>query len=478
MATNKKKRSSRTLFALGLGYLIDQGEAQSMGVLSPIIQSMWGVSFGMIGLMETLRTIAQTVSSPFWGYISDRYSRKKVLIFGTGVWGLWTIAIGLVPGFGSMLVIRAISGLGLGCLMPATFSLLGDHYPQSRRGRALGVIGLIGLLGTVFGVLALGFVANQALWRWGFVGLGLASVLSGLFIWLLVDEPPRGSAEPELANLMTHENEKRYNKINVKDMLSTLRIPTIWAAILQGITGTMPWVVMSIYLINWMVRELGFANEISFSNLAGSAPLIFAIIVVSAAFSNLLGGIIGDYAEKVNPRYGRTIIGQFSVLSGVPLMYIFLTQAHTMTFWQVFGLASFTAIMIGWPGRGAKEPMMQAVVPPELRSSAYSVVNFVEGGLSAFSSVIAGFLADRIGLTQALLWTIPFPWLICGVMFSIFYFTYPKDAERVRTMMAARRVELLALSQPAGEPGLVQPVPTNPAVHGLGANPEEFVKHE
>jgi MFS family permease len=125
--TNTKKRSSRTLFALGLGYLIDQGEAQSMGVLSPIIQSMWGVSFGMIGLMETLRTIAQTVSSPFWGYISDRFSRKKVLIFGTGVWGLWTIAIGLVPGFGSMLVIRAISGLGLGCLMPATFSLLGDH---------------------------------------------------------------------------------------------------------------------------------------------------------------------------------------------------------------------------------------------------------------------------------------------------------------------------------------------------------------
>ena len=43
------------------------------------------------------------------------------------------------------------------------------------------------------------------------------------------------------------------------------------------------------------------------------------------------------------------------------LMYFFLTQAKNMTFWQVFGLASFTALMIGWPGRGAKEPMMQAV---------------------------------------------------------------------------------------------------------------------
>jgi MFS family permease len=437
-----KKHSGRTLFALGLGYLVDQGEAQSMGVLSPIIQSLWGVSFGMIGLMETLRTIAQTVSAPFWGYASDRFSRKRVLMFGTGVWGLWTIAVGMAPNFTSMLIIRMISGLGLGCLMPATFSLLGDHYPQSKRGRALGVIGLVGLIGTVLGVLALGFVANPEQWRWGFVGLGIASILTGVAIWLMVEEPPRGAAEPELAGLITHENEKRY-AINWKDMLNTLRIPTIWAAILQGVTGTMPWVVMGIYFINWMVRELGMSNDITFTDPAGSAPLVFAIIVIGAAVSNLLGGIIGDYAEKVNPRYGRTIIGQFSVLSGVPLMYILLTQAKNMTFWQIFGLASFTALMIGWPGRGAKEPMMQAVIPPEMRSSAYSMVNFVEGGLSAFSGLIAGWLADSLGLTQALLWTIPFPWIICGILFSLFYFTYPRDAERVRKLMSQRRDELL-----------------------------------
>jgi MFS family permease len=447
MAT-KQKKSGRTLFALGLGYLVDQGEGQAMGVLSPIIQSIWGVSFSLIGLMETLRNIAQTVSAPLWGYASDRFSRKKVLIFGTGVWGLWTVAVGLVPDFSSMLVIRAISGLGLGCLMPATFSLLGDHFPQSRRGRALGVIGLVGLMGTVIGVLALGFVANADLWRWGFIGLGIASILTGILIWLLVEEPPRGAAEPELAGLITHENEKRYT-INWKDMLGTLRIPTIWAAILQGVTGSMPWVVMSIYFINWMVRELNFSNEISFTDPTGSAPLVFAIIVIGAAISNLMGGIIGDYAEKRNPRYGRTMIGQFSVLAGVPLMYIFLTQAQNMTFLQVFGLALFTALLIGWPGRGAKEPMMQAVVPPEMRSSAYSMVNFIEGGISAFSSLIAGWLADSIGLTNALLWTIPFPWIICGIFFSLFYFTYPRDAERVRRMMADRREELLANGQSA-----------------------------
>jgi len=440
----KTKRSGRTLFALGMGYLVDQGEAQAMGVLSPIIQAIWGVSLSQIGLMETLRNIAQTISAPFWGYVADKYSRKKVLIFGTGVWGFWTVAVGLMNDFNGIMLIRAISGLGLGCLMPATFSLLGDHFPQSKRGRALGVIGLVGLMGTVLGVLALGFVASVDLWRWGFIGLGVASILSGIAIWLMVEEPPRGGAEPELKGLMTHEDEKRYS-INFKDMWATLKIPTVWAAIIQGVTGSMPWVVMSIYFINWMVNILGYSNGISFNFAEKSAPLVFAVLVVGAAISNLMGGFIGDFAEKVSPKYGRTAIGQFSVLIGVPLMYILLTQGPSMSFGQMFGLAAVTSLLIGWPGRGAKEPMMQAVVSPEMRSSAYSMVALIEGGLSAFASVIAGSLADKIGLTNAMIWTIPFPWILCGIGFTLFYFTYPKDAEKVRKQMAVRREELLAV---------------------------------
>jgi MFS family permease len=440
--TEKKHRSGWTLFALGLGYLVDQGEDQSMGVLQPVIMRLWNVGLDMFGWMDSLRILIKTISAPLWGYAADRYSRRKVLFFGTGIWGIWTLAVGFAGDFNSLFIIRIISGLGLGCLMPATFSLLGDHFPQSKRGRALGVVGLVGLLGNVLGVLAMGFVANEQSWRWGFWGLGIASIISGIVIWFAVEELPRGSAEPELANIITFEDNAK-NKVTVRDMLNTLKIPTVWAAILQGITGTVPWVVMAAFIINWMVTDLGYSNEITFSHPKGSAPLIFAAIIVGAAISNLMGGFIGDFAERINPKYGRTVIGQFSVLVGVPLMYIFLTQAINWPFMTFFGFAFCTALLIAWPGRGAKEPMMQAVVPPEMRSSAYSVVSFVEGGLSAFGSVIAGSIAAQSGLTTALLWMIPFPWLICGIFFSIFYFTYPKDAAKVRQQMTIRREELI-----------------------------------
>jgi hypothetical protein len=38
-----------------LGYLVDQDESQSMGLLSPVIQSIWRVNFSMLGLMDGLR---------------------------------------------------------------------------------------------------------------------------------------------------------------------------------------------------------------------------------------------------------------------------------------------------------------------------------------------------------------------------------------------------------------------------------------
>jgi len=86
--------------------------------------------------------------------------------------------------------------------------------------------------------------------------------------------------------------------------------------------------------------------------------------------------------------------------------------------------------------------MMQGVVPPELRSTAFSVTTFIESGFAAIIALIFGYLADSIDLQTALLWTIPFPWIICGILFSGFYFTYPKDSKKLREQMAARAKEL------------------------------------
>jgi len=428
-----KRKKWRTLFALAFGYFIDQGEAQSMSVLFPTLQTLWGLSYTNLGMIGTIRSLLQALSSPFWGYASDKLSRKKVILWGTGIWGIWTAVCGLTQNFGQLLVIRAISGIGLGCLMPATFSIMADTFPPKQRGKALGILEAIGVLGIIIGTVGLGFLATPTLWRWGFIILGLSSVVSGLMVWLLVDEPIRGEAEPELKGKITKKDADKYG-VNFSDIPKVLKIPTIWVAIVQGLAGSMPWVVMGLYLITWFVRERGLTEQL--------ATMVFAGIVVGTALSNIIGGILGDWAESKNPKSGRTIVGQVSVFSGIPLTFILFTSTDDWPLWGIIVLCFVTALFISWPCKGAKEPMMQGVVPPELRSTAFAMTTFIESGFAAIAAFIAGALADKIGLTSAMIWMVPVPWILCGLLFSLFYWSYPKDSKKLRDMMAKRAKEL------------------------------------
>jgi len=429
----RKPRRWRTLLALAFGYFIDQGEAQSMSVLFPTLQTLWGLSYTSLGLIGTIRSLLQAVSAPFWGFAADRISRKTVIVLGTGLWGIWTLFCGLTQNFGQLLVIRAISGLGLGCLMPATFALMSDTFPPRQRGRALGILEAIGILGIVIGTVGLGFLASPTLWRWGFIGLGSFSIVSGLMVWLLVDEPVRGAAEPELAGRITADLAAQYS-VKFSDLPRVLAIPTIRVAIAQGLAGSMPWVVMGLYFITWLVRERGMVEQ--------TATLVFAGIVVGTALSNILGGFLGDWAEGRSPRYGRAAVGQISVIIGIPLPYLLFTGTENWPLGGLVALCFCTALCISWAGKGSKEPMMQGVTPPELRASAFAMVTMIESGFAALVALVAGGLADRIGFTPAMIWTIPVPWVLCALLFSLFYLTYPKDSARLRALMAARAEEM------------------------------------
>lgn len=429
---HEKRAKWKTLLALSLGYFVDQGEGQAMSIFSPVLRQIWGLSFQNLSWITFVRSLLQSLSSPFWGFLADRYSRKKVLFWGTGFWGIWTILVGLTQNFSQLLAVRVISGIGLGCLMPATFSIMSDTFAPKIRGRMLGLLESVGILGIIIFTLGLGRLATPETWRYGFVILGVASIISGFIILFFVDEPLRGEAEPEMRGQLTLENSQKYTA-QISDIKKVLSIPTIRVAILQGLAGSMPWVIMGAFLILWLVEERGLSTQM--------APMVFGAMIVGTAVSNVMGGFLGDWADKKSPRYGRTIIGQISVLFGIPFtLFLFLKTDN----WGIFPLTILcfvTALFISWPGKGSKEPMMSAVVPPELRSTAFAMTTFIESGFAAVVALIFGFIADKLDLHTAMLWTIPFPWIICAILFSGFYLTYPKDLEKNKKLLEARAKE-------------------------------------
>jgi MFS family permease len=423
----------RTLSALGAGFFVDQGEGQAMSVLFPAIRDALNFGYGGLGQIAGWRNLIQSVSAPFWGYIADRYSRKWIIVFGTGLWGLWTFACGLVQTYEQLFWIRVIAGIGLGCLLPPTFSIVSDLFGPKERGRAMGTLGSIGFVGIIISVIALGWMVDKPGlgWRWGFFTLGIASVLSGVIIAILVREPPRGAAEPELEGNIT-EAEAMLYRIKFSDVKEILKIPTMWVTFVQGIFGVAPWVVMGAYLVTWLVDERDIPQ--------GRAPMVFAVIIVGQAVAQILGGWIADWMHGRDPNRGRIIVSQFSIFNGVWMTAVLFSIK--MSFLPLMVIALLMGMMIGWAGKGGRDPILQAVLRPELRSTAWALIAAVEGGLSALAAFLAGALAENYGLNLAMLLCVPLSWSLLFLCWFAYYYTYPRDAERLRGQMAARDVEL------------------------------------
>jgi len=425
-----KGKRARILTALGFGFFIDSAEDQALPMLFPAVRNSLGLDYAALSVINSIRIILQTFSGPFWGMAADRFSRKWILVLGTGLWGIWTLVCGLVTNYWQLLAVRVIACLGLGCLYPAAFSMLADVFGPRQRGKAMGTISAIGMFGIVIGAFAFGELLSipDVGWRWAFVLLGLASILSGLVIAVLVRDPVRGGAEPELEQVITEEAAAQF-RFQLADVKEVLRSGTVWVNFIQGVFVMTPINALAAFFVTWLVDDRGFSEA--------DAPMIFGGVVISLALGSLAGGLVADWADNRWPRYGRISVSLVSIVLAFPAMWYLLTQA--LTFGPILTSAVIAGFFLDWTRRGVKQPLVQNVIRPEVRGTAMALTEFFQGAAAAVIIILFGNYADRYGLTQTLLVLAVGFWAVALLMTIPYYFVYPPEARRLREAMRERR---------------------------------------
>jgi len=421
---------ARVLGALGFGFFIDSAEDVALPMLFPAVRTALGLNYMALSVIDNIRIIFQTFSGPFWGMAADRFNRKWILVIGTGLWGIWTLMCGLVTNYWQLLVVRVVACIGLGCLYPAAFSILADVFGPQRRGRAMGTISAIGMFGIVAGAFAFGEMLNipEVGWRWAFISLGAASILSGLVIAVLIRDPVRGAAEPELEDVITEEAAARF-RFRLTDIKELLRLKTVWVNFIQGCFLLTTINALAIFYVTWLVDDRGFSEA--------DAPLFFGGVVIALAIGSIVGGLAGDWADTRWPRYGRTIASQFSIAVSLPAMIYLLLRATD--FVSILITSVWVGFFLDWTRRGSKQPMVQNVTRPELRSTAMALTEFVQGAFASVVILVFGGVADRIGLTRTLLILVSGFWTVALLVTSAYYFVYPAEARKLREEMERRR---------------------------------------
>ena len=425
-----KNQKGRILTALGFGFFIDSAEDQALPMLFPAIRDSLGLNYSALSIINSIRIIFQTFSGPFWGMLADRYNRKWILVIGTGLWGAWTLGTGLVSNYYQLLIVRVIACLGLGALYPAAFSMLADVFGPKRRGRAMGAISAIGMFGIVIGAFAFGEILNipDVGWRYAFIGLGLTSILSGIVIAVLIKDPIRGSAEPELEEVITEVAAAQF-QFKLADVREVIRSKTVWVNFIQGVFVMTPINALAAFFVTWLVDDRGFSEA--------DAPLIFGAIVISLAVGSLVGGLVADWADERWPKYGRIVVSQLSIVVALPAMWILLARATDLA--PIIIFASVAGFFLDWTRRGVKQPLVQNVIRPELRATAMALTEFFQGAVASIVIILFGGYADRYGLSQTLMILAVGFWVIGLLVAFAYYFVYPNESERLRQQMEERR---------------------------------------
>jgi len=411
--------------------LLHESDRLLIGPLTEKIRLSFNITDTQMGLVSTGALVVGSLLYPIWGYLSDRYSRSKLLALASFIWGSTTWLSALARNYPTFLVTRSSTGID-DSSYPGLYSLLSDYFGPQVRGTVYGLLQLtqpvgylIGMILATFlaGTIAIGGLSYTADWRTPFFLTGTLGVILSIVILLTVRDPERGQSEPEMAGVeaTTHY---RFDFREAKDLF---RIPTLVFIYLQGFFGVFPWNAITFWFFAYLERERGYSGTKTLITMA------LAVIVLSAGYP--IGGALGDYFFKRTPR-GRILVSIVGVFMGAILIYITLNiPVENEILFMI--MLSLTALFVPFASANVLSSVYDVTLP-EVRSTANAVESFLESIGAAMAPLMVGLISDRYDLKTAFLVICIAAWLLCGLILFVVAKVVPGDVARLRGQMRQR----------------------------------------
>lgn len=182
------------LAATMLAFMFDAFDTQVMALALPSVLGEWNLSPLIGGLIGSAALWGMAVGALTFGFISDVYGRRIVMIITVLGIGIFTGLSALSTSFEMLMMFRFISGLFMGAMIPIDLAYIAEIAPKRRRGLLMAALGLTWPIGTILAALSAGALIPTVGWRWLFV-VGVIPAFIALYIRRKVPESPRWLAK-------------------------------------------------------------------------------------------------------------------------------------------------------------------------------------------------------------------------------------------------------------------------------------------
>lgn len=349
--------------------------------LFPVIIPELGLNNIQAGAIASVLAFTWAISTWVLGSMSDKYGRKRVLIYSTLFFSLMTWMTAIAKSFTSMLVIRGLLGVGEGGVFSTSVAAIASASSPERKGLNLGIHqAFFPLLGIGLGPIIATQLNNFMPWEMVFIVVGVPGVLLAWCLARFMREPARDTPGAHSASS--------------DGAFAALRYRNIWVATVVSCCFQTGLFVFSTFVALYLTQVIGL--ELS----------TVGLIVSGWGFGGFFGMII---MPALSDRLGRRpmMIGCAAAYSALMLMFALypLPPAGMFALLFIAGVFGFGIAPIFLAISPAE------TVPSRMTGSAVGIptcVGEMLGGV--LMPIVAGGLADAFGLQ--------YPMMIVGIAFA------------------------------------------------------------
>jgi ACS family D-galactonate transporter-like MFS transporter len=280
---------------------IDRG---NLSIAAPLMKDEMEMSSAQLGILLSAFFWTYSTFQLVSGWLVDRWNANWILAAGFLLWSAATAATGFIRGFGLLIILRLLLGVGESVAYPSYSKILAGHFAEHQRGIANSLIDAGTKVGPALGSLAGGLLMVRFGWRPFFVVLGVGSLL-WLPLWL--KWMPAGSSAPS----MQPDQRPRIGDI--------LRRRAAWATFGGHFCGNYFWYFLLTWLPFYLVRERGFSMQ-QMGSLGSLAYFVTAAATTTAGLLSdrlIAAGAAPTRVRKACTGFG---LGFATIIVGVTVL--------------------------------------------------------------------------------------------------------------------------------------------------------------
>jgi len=366
----------RVLTGAFVSYFFDAMGMSYLALSLPDILREFGISKAQGGLLNSAMLLGMGVSSMLVGRISDKYGRKKALLFSLALFIVFAGSVFFVRAWVAFFCFNFCSGLGLGGIWSCSAALINETWPAGERGKASAIVMSAGQLGMMFTTVLALHILRTAGWRYLYL-TAFAALLAVFYLLRFVDESPVWLQSRQ------QESAGRTGGAAFSALFQPgLRTYTLAATTMSAFAFIATWGINT-WLPTYLVRERGLDDY---------RKTFFLLICYGCQFAGQQ--VFGRVSDQIGRR--RTI-GLLMTAAALVLTCFALTENYCLSL-VLGGLVYFFNAFAGLAGAYFPE-----LFPTEVRSTGAGFCFNTGRGISAVSPYVMGGLAARYNLQVSLL---------------------------------------------------------------------------